>query len=256
MPARRDRRIPRTSSSSAPGPAGSTAAYHLATAGLDVLVLEKTSFPREKVCGDGLTPRAVKALTTMGIPIVPGDGWLLNKGLRIIGGGGRIEARLARPVFVPRIRDGQDEDRLRRDAGQARAEGRACGCSRTSRSPAPPSTSEPAGSPASRAREAAAAKDGAGRASKRRPRATSGPSAPASWSRPTATRRGCRYPWACTSGPTGRSASRSGRTTRRPGTMTTTWRPGSICGTASSCCPATAGSSGWATARATSGSAC
>jgi menaquinone-9 beta-reductase len=73
------------------GPGGSAAAYHLATAGLDVLLLEKTSFPREKVCGDGLTPRAVKALTTMGIPVVPGDGWLLNKGLRIIGGGGRIE---------------------------------------------------------------------------------------------------------------------------------------------------------------------
>ncbi len=73
------------------GPAGSTAAYHLATAGLDVLLLEKTSFPREKVCGDGLTPRAVKALTAMGIPVEPGDGWLINKGLRIIGGGGRIE---------------------------------------------------------------------------------------------------------------------------------------------------------------------
>jgi len=73
------------------GPAGSAAAYHLATAGLDVLLLEKTSFPREKVCGDGLTPRAVKALTAMGIPVEPGDGWLINKGLRIIGGGGRIE---------------------------------------------------------------------------------------------------------------------------------------------------------------------
>jgi menaquinone-9 beta-reductase len=73
------------------GPAGSTAAYHLATAGLDVLLLEKTSFPREKVCGDGLTPRAVKALTAMGIPVEPGNGWLINKGLRIIGGGGRIE---------------------------------------------------------------------------------------------------------------------------------------------------------------------
>ena len=73
------------------GPGGSTAAYHLATAGLDVLLLEKSSFPREKVCGDGLTPRAVKALTAMGISVGPGDGWLLNKGLRIIGGGGRIE---------------------------------------------------------------------------------------------------------------------------------------------------------------------
>ncbi len=73
------------------GPAGSAAAYHMATAGLDVLLLEKTSFPREKVCGDGLTPRAVKALTTMGVPIDESEGWLRNKGLRIVGGGGRIE---------------------------------------------------------------------------------------------------------------------------------------------------------------------
>jgi menaquinone-9 beta-reductase len=73
------------------GPAGSSAAFHLAIAGLDVLVLEKSHFPREKVCGDGLTPRAVKALTTMGVPIAESDGWLRNKGLRIIGGGGRIE---------------------------------------------------------------------------------------------------------------------------------------------------------------------
>jgi menaquinone-9 beta-reductase len=73
------------------GPAGSSVGYYLASAGLDVLVLEKTNFPREKVCGDGLTPRAVKALTAMGVPIGEGDGWLRNKGLRIIGGGGRIE---------------------------------------------------------------------------------------------------------------------------------------------------------------------
>jgi menaquinone-9 beta-reductase len=73
------------------GPAGAATAFYLASAGLDVLVLEKSHFPREKVCGDGLTPRAVKALTAMGVPIAPGDGWLRNKGLRIIGGGGRIE---------------------------------------------------------------------------------------------------------------------------------------------------------------------
>jgi geranylgeranyl reductase family protein len=73
------------------GPAGSAASYHLAAAGLDVLVLEKSSFPREKVCGDGLTPRAVKALTTMGVPFPEGDGWHRHRGLRIIGGGGRIE---------------------------------------------------------------------------------------------------------------------------------------------------------------------
>ena len=40
-------------------------------AGLDVLLLEKTRFPREKVCGDGLTPRAVKQLVEMGIDTEP-----------------------------------------------------------------------------------------------------------------------------------------------------------------------------------------
>jgi menaquinone-9 beta-reductase len=73
------------------GPAGSTAAYYLAQAGLDVLLLEKAAFPREKVCGDGLTPRAVKALVDMGVDTSAGAGWLQNKGLRIIGGGMRIE---------------------------------------------------------------------------------------------------------------------------------------------------------------------
>jgi geranylgeranyl reductase family protein len=73
------------------GPAGSTTASYLARSGLDVLLLEKTRFPREKVCGDGLTPRAVKALAGMGISIDERDGWLPNKGLRIIGGGVRLE---------------------------------------------------------------------------------------------------------------------------------------------------------------------
>jgi menaquinone-9 beta-reductase len=73
------------------GPAGSTTASYLARAGLDVLLLEKTTFPREKVCGDGLTPRAVKALVGMGIQVDKRDGWLPNKGLRIIGGGVRLE---------------------------------------------------------------------------------------------------------------------------------------------------------------------
>ena len=72
------------------GPAGSATAAYLAMAGLDVLVLEKTAFPREKVCGDGLTPRAVKELITLGIPTPEDDGWIKNHGLRIIGGGMRL----------------------------------------------------------------------------------------------------------------------------------------------------------------------
>jgi geranylgeranyl reductase family protein len=73
------------------GPGGSTAAYHLAQAGLDVLLLEKSEFPREKVCGDGLTPRAVKQLVAMGLDLAPEEGWIRNHGLRIIGGGMRLE---------------------------------------------------------------------------------------------------------------------------------------------------------------------
>ena len=73
------------------GPGGSTAAYHLAQAGLEVLLLEKSAFPREKVCGDGLTPRAVRSLLRMGIDTSPEAGWLRNHGLRIYGGGMRLE---------------------------------------------------------------------------------------------------------------------------------------------------------------------
>jgi len=73
------------------GPSGATTAYYLAQAGLDVLLLEKARFPRDKVCGDGLTPRAVKSLIAMGVDVGPGSGWLRNKGLRVIGAGLRLE---------------------------------------------------------------------------------------------------------------------------------------------------------------------
>src|SRR3954452_19895080 len=72
------------------GPAGASAAYHLANAGVDVLLLEKSAFPRDKICGDGLTPRAVKQLIAMGIDL-DAPGWARNKGLRIVGAGHRLE---------------------------------------------------------------------------------------------------------------------------------------------------------------------
>jgi menaquinone-9 beta-reductase len=72
------------------GPGGSTAANYLAQAGVDVLLLEKTAFPREKVCGDGLTPRAVRSLVRLGIDLDE-PGWIKNYGLRIVGGGHRLE---------------------------------------------------------------------------------------------------------------------------------------------------------------------
>lgn len=55
------------------GPGGSTTAYYLASHGIDVLMVERSNFPREKVCGDGITPRGVKQLLEMGIdPLGPG----------------------------------------------------------------------------------------------------------------------------------------------------------------------------------------
>ncbi|MBA2576279.1 MAG: geranylgeranyl reductase family protein [Euzebyaceae bacterium] len=72
------------------GPAGSAAAWFLAEAGHDVVLCEKETFPRDKVCGDGLTPRAVKALRMLGLEdeaegSVPG--WDRQGGLRMYGGG-------------------------------------------------------------------------------------------------------------------------------------------------------------------------
>src|SRR5690349_25119663 len=49
------------------GPSGSTAAHYLAREGLHVLLLDKFNFPRDKTCGDGLTPRALEILEDMGL---------------------------------------------------------------------------------------------------------------------------------------------------------------------------------------------
>ncbi|MFT3860846.1 geranylgeranyl reductase family protein [Micropruina sp.] len=68
------------------GPAGASTACWLADQGLSVALLEKGTFPRDKVCGDGLTPRATKQLLRLGIDVSPEAGWLHNKGLRVYGG--------------------------------------------------------------------------------------------------------------------------------------------------------------------------
>jgi geranylgeranyl reductase family protein len=48
------------------GPAGSSAAFYLAQRGVRVLLADKRSFPREKVCGDGVSPAAVRFLFRIG----------------------------------------------------------------------------------------------------------------------------------------------------------------------------------------------
>jgi menaquinone-9 beta-reductase len=49
------------------GPSGAAFAYRAASAGVDVLLLDKATFPRDKPCGDGLTPRAVRRLGELGV---------------------------------------------------------------------------------------------------------------------------------------------------------------------------------------------
>jgi menaquinone-9 beta-reductase len=49
------------------GPGGSATAHFLSRRGLDVLLLDRADFPRDKTCGDGLTPRALRVLDQMGI---------------------------------------------------------------------------------------------------------------------------------------------------------------------------------------------
>lgn len=72
------------------GPSGSAAAHYLATRGHSVLVMEKKSFPREKTCGDGLTPRAVKVLNEMGLGDALGE-WERVRGLRVHAAGRSLD---------------------------------------------------------------------------------------------------------------------------------------------------------------------
>ncbi len=48
------------------GPAGSSTAWHLAQQGVDVLLLDRARFPRDKVCAEYLSPQASRILTSMG----------------------------------------------------------------------------------------------------------------------------------------------------------------------------------------------
>ena len=68
------------------GPAGSAAAAWSASAGLDTLLVDAAVFPRDKTCGDGLTPRAIGELQRLGL-----EDWLrahtVSRGLRAHGFG-------------------------------------------------------------------------------------------------------------------------------------------------------------------------
>ncbi len=73
------------------GPAGAAAGHWLARAGHDVVVVEKKTFPREKTCGDGLTPRAVTQLRAMGLEEKIAANHHRYDGLRCIAHGTTLE---------------------------------------------------------------------------------------------------------------------------------------------------------------------
>ena len=97
------------------GPAGSSAAAWAARAGRDVLVIDSAQFPRDKACGDGLTPRAVLEMQRLGL-----GSWLAgrvqHRGLRMSGFGADVEVSWPGPSFpatssaVPRT---ELDDRIR-----------------------------------------------------------------------------------------------------------------------------------------------
>ncbi|WP_217996372.1 geranylgeranyl reductase family protein [Granulicoccus phenolivorans] len=80
------------------GPAGSAAAAWAARLGLDTLLIDAARFPRDKTCGDGLTPRAIAELDRLGL-----SDWLrshtVNQGLRAHGFGQVLELRWPEGAF-------------------------------------------------------------------------------------------------------------------------------------------------------------
>lgn len=82
------------------GPAGSSAAAWAARAGRDVLVIDSAQFPRDKACGDGLTPRAIAELRLLGLGAWL-DGRISHRGLRMSGFGADVEVPWPGPSFPP-----------------------------------------------------------------------------------------------------------------------------------------------------------
>lgn len=106
------------------GPAGSAAAYHAARAGQEVVLVDMADVPgrsasalgRDKTCGDGLTPRAIAALESMGALSLL-DGAPHIQGLKLHGFGGSVTAPWPEGSFPRR---GSAIPRTRLDAALAR----------------------------------------------------------------------------------------------------------------------------------------
>jgi geranylgeranyl reductase family protein len=111
------------------GPSGSAAAVWAARAGHEVLVIDAAEFPRDKACGDGLTPRAVVELQRLGLGDWL-DGRIHHHGLRLAGFGARVEVPWNSPSLPPvssAVPRTELDDRIRKAAEDAGA-GMLLGC--------------------------------------------------------------------------------------------------------------------------------
>ena len=105
------------------GPSGSAAAAWAARTGREVLVIDSAEFPRDKACGDGLTPRAVAELRQLGLADWL-DGRVRHHGLRLAGFGSSVQVAWPGRSFpewssaVPRT---ELDDRVRKTAEESGA---------------------------------------------------------------------------------------------------------------------------------------
>ncbi|MEZ5210302.1 geranylgeranyl reductase family protein [Gordonia sp. (in: high G+C Gram-positive bacteria)] len=82
------------------GPAGAAAAAHAAASGASTVLLDAAEFPRDKTCGDGLTPRAVSALRALGMTSYL-DGRPRIRGLALHGWGATTQVPWPASRFGP-----------------------------------------------------------------------------------------------------------------------------------------------------------
>ncbi len=82
------------------GPAGSMAACRLAEWGVEVLLMDRARFPRDKVCGDGVGPRALRVLEKL--DLYPSEGFPGRYGLEGVRigspSGGVLEVAIAEGI--------------------------------------------------------------------------------------------------------------------------------------------------------------
>ncbi len=85
------------------GPAGSAAAAVLARAGADVLLLDKSEFPRDKTCGDALSPVGATILRDLGLAQTLEQGAFRFDGMRVTAPDGRtvVAAVPPHPDYPP-----------------------------------------------------------------------------------------------------------------------------------------------------------